>query len=90
MSDITSAMKAEALGLAVSFEYDGETYEIMPASEWDLDAIEAFEAQKASTGIRLILGAEQYKRFKRKRRKVSDLSALFEVMQKAVMGDQGN
>lgn len=84
------AVKAEALGHGVTFEFDGETYEILPASEWDLDAIEAFEAQKAATGVRLILGDKQYKRFKSKPRKVADLTRLFEVMQAHIVGSQGN
>lgn len=83
-------VKAEALNQDVTFTFDGESYTITSAAEWDLDALEAFEDQKVVTCVRLILGADQYKRFKTKRRTVGQLNAMFVEMQRALVGDSGN
>lgn len=82
--------KAEALGARITFEFDGETYDIAPAAEWDVDALEAFEDQKIITCVRLILGAEQWQRFKAKPRTMGDLNGLFTAMQAHLVGPSGN
>lgn len=80
--------KADALGNNVSFEFDGDTYVIPPASEWDLDALEAFEADKVVTCVRLILGDAQWSGFRKTHRTVGDLNRMFAALQRA--GGTGN
>lgn len=80
----------EAKGQKISFQYDGETFEVLPPAEWDVEALEAVEDQKIVTCIRLILGDEQWKRFKARPRTVGDLNALFAVMQARALGPSGN
>lgn len=81
--------KAEAIDADVTFEHDGETYVIGPSKSWDLDALEAFDDGRMTVCVRLILGDEQYRKFKRKPRSIGDLDALFEEAQRAA-GIEGN
>jgi len=91
--------KTEALGKEISFEFDGETYTVPPAREWDLDVLESYENGMIATCVRAVMGEEQYDRFKSepaeggerkpKRRTVGDLNDLFETLQKA-LGVEGN
>jgi hypothetical protein len=85
----TTAAKAEALASGVAFTYDGDSYTISPTSEWDLDALDAYEEGHVSKCVRLILGEDQWQLFRSKRRTVGDLNDLFEVAQKAA-GIEGN
>lgn len=85
----TTAAKAEARDETLSFRFENVTYRIAPADEWDLDALEAFEDGKVATFLRSVLGADQWAKFRAKPRKVTDLTALAEAMQKA-MGLEGN
>lgn len=83
------AAKAEATGTPGTFEYDGDSYTVEPASTWDLDALDAFEAGNISSCVRTILGAEQWKTFRAKRRTVADLRAVFTEIDR-VAGFEGN
>lgn len=85
----TNTAKTEALNEKVSFEYDGETYEVAPAREWDLDVLEAYEDGMIATTVRSLLGKEQYATFRSKKRNVGDLEDLFMEIQKA-LGVEGN
>lgn len=76
--------KVDAIGETIDFDFDGDTYTVPPASAWDLDAIEAFEADKMTTCVRLILGQAQYAKFKAKPRNVADLRNMFAALQTAV------
>lgn len=82
--------KAEALNESIKFEYDGESYTVAPAAEWDVEALEAFEDQKIITCVRMILGDDQWKRFKSKPRNMGDLNGLFMTMQAQLVGPSGN
>lgn len=88
MSTPTPA-KAEALGGPVAFEFEGETYEVAPTSEWDLDVMERYEDGQIATAVRALLGPAQWGRFRAKPRKVADLEALFSTIEKA-LGVSGN
>jgi hypothetical protein len=76
-------VKAEALATGTPFTFDGETYTIAPTTEWDLDALEAYEDGQIARCVRLILGADQWKAFRSKPRTVGELSDLFDAAQKA-------
>lgn len=84
-----AAVKAEALSTEVAFTFEGETYTVAPTKEWDLDALEAFEDGHIATCVRLILGDAQWATFRKKPRKLADLNALFEAVQRAA-GVEGN
>lgn len=88
MSKITAA-QAEATDQPTSFEYDGETYTVAPSKDWDLDALAAFEDGAILRAVTLILGADQMKTFRSKKRTVGDLNDLFATAQKAA-GIEGN
>lgn len=86
----TSPVKADATGADVPFTFDGETYYTTPPAKWSLDAIEAFEADKVATCVRLLLGDDQWKRFKSKPRTIGDLNDMFQALQSAAVGSSGN
>lgn len=69
----------------ITFTHEEQTYSISPASEWSLDAIEAYEDEKIVTLVREILGAKQWKTYKaQKPRTAADLEALFASIEKAL------
>lgn len=82
-------VKAEAIGTPVQFEYDGDTYAVAPANEWDLDVLEAFEEGRILATVRSLLGEAQWKTFRAKPRNVQALADLFEALQ-AALGISGN
>lgn len=81
--------KTEAVGEAVTFDYDGLTFTVPPASEWDLDVLESYEDGKIVATLRALLGADQWSKFKATKRTVQDLNDLFEAVQEA-LGISGN
>jgi hypothetical protein len=84
-----SAAAAEALGEKIPFHARGVDFELAPSSEWDFDAIEAFEEGRIATFLKLILGAKQYAAFKATKPKVGDVDAFVLDLQKA-LGIEGN
>jgi hypothetical protein len=85
----TNPTAAEALAAPIEFAFEGATYGVLPTSEWDLDAIEAYEDGRVLSAIRLILSPGDYQRFRAKRRKAADLDAFVRAMQGA-LGIAGN
>ena len=85
----TTAARAEVTGQPIEFSFDGELYTIEPSIEWDLGVLEAVEEDRIVTAVRLMLGAEQWSRFRSKPRVVRDLNDLFTEAQKAA-GIEGN
>lgn len=80
---------AEALGDKVPFTHEGVDYLLEPAAEWSVDALEAFESGKVMTFLRMILGEEQYAKYKATKPKAGAVSAFLEGIQKA-LGIKGN
>lgn len=78
------ALKAEAQGLGVSFTYDDEIYVVDRAEDWDLEVFEAAESGKFVTAVKTLLGEDQWKRFKSKKRKIQELTDIFGAAQKAL------
>jgi hypothetical protein len=76
--------KADATGEMVAFEYDGETYEIAPTLEWDLDVLEAYEDGKIVATVRALVGPEGWTKYRSKKRTVSDLNEFFDAIQGAL------
>lgn len=83
MTNASNAARNEATDAAAEFAYDGESYTVEPSKSWDLAALEAFEDGHVAACVRLVLGAEQWKRFRAKPRTIGDLNDLFEAAQKA-------
>lgn len=84
MADPTPA-KAEAFSTDTELDFDGEHYVVAPATDWSLDALEAFEDGKMITFLRELLGPEQWATFKAKPRKSADVEGLAN----ALMGASG-
>lgn len=74
-----AAVKAEAKGEGFTVEFDGESYVIPPALDWDLEALEALEEGRVVAAVRALLGDEGWARFREKRRTVRDLNEFFEL-----------
>lgn len=85
----SNPVKAEALGESFSVDFDGVAYTIEPATEWDLDVLEAIEDGKMTTALRTLLGREQWATFKAKRRTAADLGTFYSAVEQAI-GAPGN
>lgn len=76
--------KADAKSLTVDIEYAGETYSVPAAEDWDIDVLEAIDAQRATVALRSLLGDEQYKEFRARHTKVRELNEFFALATEAV------
>lgn len=84
-----SPTAAEALGDKIPFSARGVDFALTPSSEWDFEALEAYEEGKIALFLRLILGDAQYAAFKATKPKVADVNEFVEALQKA-LGIEGN
>jgi len=84
---VRAALADEAKEQLVSFVYDGETYRILPGDEWDIAILEAAEDGKIITAAKMLLGPEQYKRFRARPRKNRDMRAFFEAAGEVMGGN---
>ncbi|MCF3174789.1 hypothetical protein IPZ61_15835 [Streptomyces sioyaensis] len=78
------ATKNDATGAATAVEFNGDTYQVPPAEDWDLDVLEAIDDSKMTLALRALLGDEQYAKFRATNKKVRDLGAFFEAAGKSV------
>ncbi|WP_326792046.1 hypothetical protein OHA79_09600 [Streptomyces sp. NBC_00841] len=76
--------KNDATHTDFSVEFNGDTYSVPPADDWDIDVLEAIDEGHMTTAMRALLGADQYATFRAKNRKVRDLGAFFDVAGKVV------
>lgn len=76
--------KNDALGTIHVVEFNGETYAVPPAEDWDLEVLEAIDESRMTTALRALLGDEQYAKFRAGNRKVRDLGAFFTAAGKKV------
>jgi hypothetical protein len=81
--------KTDATTTEIAFEYDGAEYTIPTSGDWDLPVLEAYEDGRVVAFTRELLGPAQWAAFKRKPRKVSDITGLFEAIETASVG-RGN
>lgn len=83
------AAQAEALGLGVEFEFDGKTYKVDPADEWDLEVFEAASDGDIIRAVRKLVGEDQWVEFKTDedgepvKRTLKDLNSFWEEATKA-------
>ncbi len=80
---------AEALDSKIPLTYNGVDYLLVTSSDWDYEALEAYEQGKIATFLRIILGEAQHNAFKATKPKVSDVNSFSQAIQKA-LGIAGN
>lgn len=61
-------------------EFDGVEYRVPSQDDVDLGALEAFEANQIARGVRLLVGDEQYAKFRETHSKMSDLSSFMDAL----------
>jgi len=66
-------------------DFDGEEYTVAKEVLDDVEVLEAWEDGKHATLCRLILGADQWKKFKSKKRSVTE---MYEVITLALKDDE--
>lgn len=80
---------AEALHSNIEFEYDGESYAVIPTNDWTLDALEHFEDGKVLSLLREVLAEGGYAKFRQTHNAVGDIEGFMAALQKA-QGIAGN
>ncbi|AWY05701.1 tail assembly chaperone [Microbacterium phage Gretchen] len=85
----TNPIAAEATHSLIEFDYDGESYAVIPTNDWTLDALEAFEDGKVLTLLRHVLAEGGYAKFRRTHNGVEDIQGFMAALQKA-QGIAGN
>ncbi|MFF1812388.1 hypothetical protein ACFVXW_25305 [Streptomyces sp. NPDC058251] len=78
------ATKNDATGTPTPVEFNGDTFLVPPADDWDIDVLEAIDDQRMTHALKALLGDDQYATFRKTNRKVADLGKFFEVAGKAV------
>ncbi|MFJ9318805.1 hypothetical protein [Streptomyces globisporus] len=78
------ATKNDVTGKPFAVEFNGTTYEVPPAEQWNIDVLEAIDDQRLTHAVKALLGAEQYATFRVTNKKVADLGAFFEAASKKV------
>jgi hypothetical protein len=76
--------KNDATGEAMPVEYNGETFMVPPAEEWDIDVLEAIDEQRITHALKALLGDEQYAAFRKTNKKVKALGEFMDSAAKAV------
>lgn len=76
--------KNDALSKVHVVEFNGETYAVPAADDWDIDILEALDDQNMTHAIKALLGAEQYTKFRASNRKVPALGEFFSAATKVV------
>lgn len=74
------ALAEQARGEAVTVVFDGETYTLPVKEDWDIAILEAAEEGRVSTIMRLLLGPEQYAKFRSRHTKIRELNAFAEAI----------
>jgi hypothetical protein len=75
--------KNDVTGDPIAVEFNGETYMVPPADQWDLDVLEAIDDQRMTHALKALIGDDQYALFRKGNRKVSDLGEFFTTAGKA-------
>jgi hypothetical protein len=76
--------KNDALGTIHVVEFNGETYAVPPADDWDLEVLEALDENHVTAALRALLGDEQYAKFRETNKKVRALGEFFTAAGKKV------
>lgn len=73
----------DATGEPHSIEFNGETYLVPPADDWDLAVLEAIDGEKMTHALKALLGDEQYEVFRAGNRKVKALGEFMTIVGEA-------
>jgi hypothetical protein len=76
--------KNDALGTSTDVEFNGESYTVPPADDWDIDVLEAIDDQRITHALKALLGDDQYAKFRKSNRKVTALGEFMTAAQEAV------
>jgi hypothetical protein len=82
-----NALKAEATGGDLSVVYDGDSYSIPIAEEWDIGVLEAAEGGNIVTAMKLLLGPDQWAAFRATHTMVGQMKAFFQAAGEATGGN---
>lgn len=85
----TTAAKAEATNATVPFEFEGQSYTVVPTSEWDIEVLESMEEGKITAVLRAILQDDGYSIFRATKPNIAKIGEFFESLQSA-LGTEGN
>lgn len=80
---MSEAQKAAATGGVIKIKYEGYTYSIDPEM-LTLDTAEEAEAGRIATATKMMLGDEQYKKYKERHPQLLDLAPFYDALMKAV------
>lgn len=75
MSEVAD-LKQQEESQTVTLEHAGMTFTIEKVEDPSVELLEALEANKIVTAIRLLMGEEQYLKFKSTKPKLSDLQKV--------------
>lgn len=78
------ATKNDATGTPTAVDFNGDSYLVPTAEDWDIDVLEAIDDQRMTHAVKSLLGDEQYAMFRKTNKRVRDLGKFFEVAGKAV------
>lgn len=81
---MTVSKRADATGEAREVEFNGETYVVPTADDWDIGVLEAIDEQRMTHALKALIGEEQYARFRKSNRKVRDLGNFMNAAAKVV------
>jgi len=84
-----NAAAAEATATPIPFEFDGQSYSILPSSEWSFDALDSLEQNRIATFLREVLGDDSLATFKATKPKIADAARLAQTALEAA-GIRGN
>lgn len=73
----------------ITITWKGKTYRLKPASEWNIEVLEAMEDGKMTGILRGVLEGDGYARLRATKPLVTELEELFGKIQKA-LGISGN
>ena len=70
-------------------EFDGDEYTVPAPMDWDLDVFDAIELGQIVRAVRVVLGPEQFAKFRENHSKVRDVDAFFSKLAEAQGLDSG-
>lgn len=77
MTSKYEALRAEVLGSSISFDYDGQTYEL--DGVWNHEVLDLVLSGKKIASVRSLLGDEQWRKFRKKHGKEEHLDEIMEA-----------
>ncbi|WP_436776048.1 hypothetical protein [Yinghuangia sp. YIM S09857] len=87
----TNPVEAEAADEGIEFGFRGVQFRTLPALDMSVDILDAADSGNGLTAVRLMLGDEEWNRFRELRPTLRDLAEFAEALASASgLGSQGN